>query len=30
MSEEEVDDLLAGVRDEMNSGLLALAGGWLR
>ena len=28
MTEEEVDDLLAGVRDEMSSGLLALAGGW--
>lgn len=28
MSEEEVGELLAGVRDEMSSGLLALAGGW--
>ena len=28
MSEEEVSEMLAGVRDEMSSGLLALAGGW--
>ena len=28
MSEEEVEDLLAGARDGMSSGLLALAGGW--
>lgn len=28
MSEEEVDDLLAGARDGMSPGLLALAGGW--
>ena len=28
MSEEEVQDLLAGARDGMSSGLLALAGGW--
>ena len=28
MSEEEVEDLLAGVHDGMSSGLLALAGGW--
>lgn len=28
MSEEEVEDLLAGARDGMTSGLLALAGGW--
>ena len=28
MSEEEVEDLLAGAHDGMSSGLLALAGGW--
>jgi ATP/maltotriose-dependent transcriptional regulator MalT len=28
MSEEEVEDMLAGARDGMSSGLLALAGGW--
>ena len=28
MSEDEVEDLLAGARDGMSSGLLALAGGW--
>ena len=28
MSEEEVDDLLAGAHEGMSSGLLALAGGW--
>ena len=28
MSEDEVDDLLAGTHEEMSSGLLALAGGW--
>ena len=28
MSEDEVDDLLAGARDGMSPGLLALAGGW--
>ena len=28
MSEDEVDDLLAGGRDGMSPGLLALAGGW--
>ncbi len=28
MSEEEVNDLLAGAHDEMSPGLLALAGGW--
>jgi len=28
MSEEEVGELLAGAREEMSSGLLALAGGW--
>ena len=28
MSEEEVEDLLAGARDGMSPGLLALAGGW--
>jgi len=28
MTEDEVTEMLAGVRDEMTSGLLALAGGW--
>ncbi len=28
MSEEEVEDMLAGAHDGMSSGLLALAGGW--
>ena len=28
MSEDEVDDLLAGAHEGMSSGLLALAGGW--
>ncbi len=28
MSQEEIEDLLAGARDGMSSGLLALAGGW--
>ncbi len=28
MSEEEVEEMLAGARDGMSSGLLALAGGW--
>ena len=28
MSEDEVEDLLAGTHEEMSSGLLALAGGW--
>jgi ATP/maltotriose-dependent transcriptional regulator MalT len=28
MSEDEVNDLLAGAHEEMSSGLLALAGGW--
>ncbi len=28
MTEDEVAEMLAGVRDEMTSGLLALAGGW--
>ncbi len=28
MTEDEVSEMLAGARDEMTSGLLALAGGW--
>ncbi len=28
MTEDEVTEMLAGARDEMTSGLLALAGGW--